>query len=310
MTGTVDLRGLPFQVGDQLGGGAFSDTWLVPERNAVLKVALPELRSEEGATNGVFFARGVQFNTGSTSRWRPQPSEVLATEAQLLQRVTHPAFVKVLEVGPGNDSHRPWVLLEHIKGVTWREALGSGRRPGLAEFSKLVAALAAARRSGQLDFHGDVKPDNLLITPSGDVRIIDPTGGSVLRDEGGRVISLLTTEWYNPAFLASDVFSLGVLLIETLTRAHPLVTAPGSPRRACGSKLANWLDMALVLGNASPVLQRLGTMTLPREVTSSIPEPVERVALKCMALERTPTGLERVDPFEGPEAIEAALKAL
>lgn len=309
----TELKSLPFPVGARLGGGAFAEVFAVDTKKAVLKVALDERRSGDSLTGAAFFAKGVQFATGSSSEWRPSPSAVLAKEAAVLKGISQPAFVKVIDQGVIAATKRQWVLFERIEGVTWREAMAGDKPPGLAEVRQLVTALAEAQTSKQLAWHGDLKPENLLLTPKRVVRIIDPTSGCVEKDAAGQVGSMLTTDWYNPAFETSDLPSLGLVLIEVLTGSNCLLSASpevANSTRVLGPKLKAWLNAARVTGRASRVLQRLATMALPRELLPSMPAAVEAVALKCLSLANTPTGLEMTEPYGSMAALAAALKPL
>jgi hypothetical protein len=130
---------------------------------------------------------------------------------------------------------------------------------------------------------------------------------------GGRLSALITTDWYNPAYQPSDVFSIGVLLVEVLTGTHCLMAAPlERPQvpRELGPKLVGWLQAARVTGRASRLLQRVATMPLPRELSPELSPALEAVALKCMGLERTPAGLEAVEPYLTMRELVKALSPL
>ena len=303
--------GLPFQVGARLGGGAYADVWAVDSKKAVLKLALKQPRSGEGVTGGTFFARGFQFATGSTSAWSPTPTEVLAAELRTLAPLAHPAFLAPIEVGELEG--RQWALFPRVDGVTWRESLKTPKGPTLKHVQQLVAALADLQDSGKLLWHGDLKPENLMLTGAGALKVLDPSSGASERDLSGRIAALITTDWYNPAYQASDVFSVGLITVEVLTGKHCLLAAPLERQavpRDTGLKLVGWLQAAKVTGRASRLLQRITTMPLPRELDAALSPQLEAFALRCMGLARTDKGLDAVEPYLTMREVAQALALL
>jgi serine/threonine protein kinase len=204
--------------------------------------------------------------------------------------------------------------MEHIPGTTWRQALSSQVPPGLKEFRKLVLALAEVSDSGQLRWHGDLKPENLMLTPMRDVVVLDPASGCVELGPNKQPQSLLATAWYNPAFETNDFFSLGLILVEILTGEHLLLAASSRDEdatRSLGATLQEWLSVARVTGRGSPLLRRIASMKLPRELNPSLSQAIEDLALKCMSLVRRGDSLDRIDTFRSPrELAEAIAKIL
>jgi serine/threonine protein kinase len=305
---------LPFSVGERLGGGTFADVYEVVGRSAVVKIARSEARDDPQATGAVFGARGVSFVTGSQVPWNVQPAVVVEREQAVLKGISHKAFPKVLEVGKEGNPPRSWFTMEHIPGTTWRQALSSQVPPGLKEFRKLVLALAEVSDSGQLRWHGDLKPENLMLTPMRDVVVLDPASGCVELGPNKQPQSLLATAWYNPAFETNDFFSLGLILVEILTGEHLLLAASSRDEdatRSLGATLQEWLSVARVTGRGSPLLRRIASMKLPRELNPSLSQAIEDLALKCMSLVRRGDSLDRIDTFRSPrELAEAIAKIL
>ena len=119
---------------------------------------------------------------------------------------------------------RPIAVMEHVRGKTLREKIRALEGIRLNWFLTVVRALAeAATPTGQLDYHGDLKPENIIIKPSGSVVMIDP---AMRADERGVIT---TTPHYNPLLLRdskADVMGIGVMLYEILTGVLPFDEVP------------------------------------------------------------------------------------
>ncbi|MEO6595707.1 MAG: serine/threonine-protein kinase [Planctomycetota bacterium] len=158
--------------------------------------------------------------------------ERFAREARLTARVPHPGVVRVLDCDVAGD--RPYLVLELVDGQTLRQRLDKGPLP-IVEAARIVAAtadvLAAAHAHGVL--HRDVKPDNVMLTGDGSVRVLDFGIARALSDDApltrtGEILG--TPEYMAPEQLLdgpeatderTDVHALGVLLFELLTARSP-----------------------------------------------------------------------------------------
>ena len=102
--------------------------------------------------------------------------EILARfrrEASAANRIGHPAFVKVLDLG--EEQHRPYLIMELLQGRTLGGLVrGDGPLP-VADACKigrrLAEALSAAHEVGIV--HRDLKPENLFLTEQGELKILD-----------------------------------------------------------------------------------------------------------------------------------------
>ncbi|MCW2573232.1 MAG: pknB 3 [Frankiales bacterium] len=153
-------------------------------------------------------------------------------EARLLARLSHPGLVPVYDAG--TDEHgRPWVVMELVDGETLSDAIKRGPMSSerVADIgARLADALAYVH--GQALIHRDVKPANVLLGRDGRVRLTD-FGIARLIDAAKVTATGLTvgTASYlspeqvtaEPVGTASDVYSLGLVLLECLTgeREYP-----------------------------------------------------------------------------------------
>ena len=146
-------------------------------------------------------------------------------EMELSQRCFHPNLVRTLSVGNDGDVH--YMVMEYIPGkslydLVKSERAGPLRVPDAARlFLKLVDGLEAAHHSGLI--HRDIKPSNIMITPDGDVKLLDMGLARALNDETGltRANTVLgTLDYASPeqlrdaskADVRSDLYSVGCTL--------------------------------------------------------------------------------------------------
>ena len=157
-----------------------------------------------------------------------------ARERQILARLDHPGIARLLDGGEGADG-RPFFVMERIEGEPITDYCAARDLP-LEERLRLVAdcsdAVEAAHRN--LVVHRDLKPSNILVTPDGRVKLLDFGIARLLsEDDGATELTRHGAQVLTPAYaapeqilgggitMATDVFSLGVVLYELLTGSLP-----------------------------------------------------------------------------------------
>ena len=158
-------------------------------------------------------------------------------ERDILARLEHPHIARFYDAGI-TESDQPWLALEYVEGTSitdYCRANGVDIRGRVALVRHVAAALQAAHT--QLVVHRDLKPANVLVTPAGDVKLLDfgiaklvddDTQEAALTQWGHRVA---TPDYAAPEQLqggsvsaASDVYAMGVMLHELLTGTRPFHT--------------------------------------------------------------------------------------
>lgn len=153
-------------------------------------------------------------------------------EARSLAGFSHPNIVNVYDVG--KDGLRYYIVMEYVPGQDLRRILQQrGRLPVKETLSiarQIALGVGYAHRKNLI--HRDIKPGNVLITPSGDAKVADFGIAKALSSanltEPGVVwgtTAYLAPEQIRgePASPASDVYSIGVVLYEMLTGRVPFL---------------------------------------------------------------------------------------
>jgi eukaryotic-like serine/threonine-protein kinase len=197
----------------RIATGGMGEVWQADDtvlgRRVALKMLVEELAADDRATRR--FVR----------------------EARATARLAHPNVARVYDFGRGGGP--PFLVMELLEGETLAARLASGPLPP-AEAARVAAAVAdaleAAHERGIV--HRDVKPSNVVLTPGGEVKVLD-FGIAAAADETHSTTGsgLYATVAYvspervagEPATPASDVYSLGAVLYELLCGRPPF---PGS----------------------------------------------------------------------------------
>jgi serine/threonine protein kinase len=292
------LKSVGFSIGQPMGGGAYCQVFQAqnPEGQVVIKVPRIAFNRTEQKTLRQYDAKALSFHTGHVGSLDPNPNEILAKEAEALKHIKNPTMVELIEAHLFEGYYL--VVMEHIKGSTWRKAMRTNHPPTIKSVLDLVTALHGMQKSGELKYHGDIKPDNLIMDEGEKLRIIDPSSGFTKLGRYGEPLRMLLTPAYNPFCSQSDIPALGLLIIEVGTGKHPLIVAhKDRSHRKIGQELKHVLRMALATGQLS-IWQRVPHMLFPRELREDFPIELEKIALRCLGLMRTRDELDWCNPYE------------
>lgn len=152
-------------------------------------------------------------------------------EARLAARIDHPAVVDVHDQGDGPDGAL-FLVMELVQGGTLRDVLRARGAVGVptafAVLEPVLAGLAEAHRLGMV--HRDVKPENVLISEGGEVKVADFGLVTAAAQSGASHAGMImgTLAYLSPEQVASgaadarsDVYSAGIVLYELLTGSPP-----------------------------------------------------------------------------------------
>ena len=168
----------------------------------------------------------------------PQSRRRFEREARALSALSHPSICTVFDVG--QEDGIDFIVMEYIEGQTLAGLLD---RQGLAEpaivryAEQIAEALAEAHEHGVL--HRDIKPQNVMVTPRGHVKVLDfglsraigvePAGqAATVTALSDAAVVLGTAPYMSPEQVRgevvdarSDAFSLGCMLYEAAAGRTP-----------------------------------------------------------------------------------------
>jgi len=261
LTGTTVGR---FRIRARLGGGGMGEVYQADDtllkRSVALKRIAPKLRADQ------------------------QYRKRFLREAQHASSLTNPHIAGVYDVLQENGEI--FVVMEYVEGHTLRQRFAEpmSLEQFLAIAVQCVAALVAAHERGIV--HRDIKPENVMLSPSGQVKVLD-FGVAKLLPRGDEGVTLETQATASaasrqidasgmsgtPAYMApevllekevdqrADLFSLGVVFYEALTGRHPF-------------RASSWVATSSRILNENP--------PPPGQFNSKIPAELDRIIAKML----------------------------
>jgi len=205
----IDKTGSRYRILKELGKGGMGEVFLAQDtlldREVVLKFMLPQYLAN------------------------PELKARFLREARVAARLKHPNLITIHDFG--EDQNRAYIAMEYVEGESLKDLLARKElslQEALDLILQICEGLNAAHQAGIT--HRDLKPANILIDKKGQAKVADfglaRLEGSTPLTQAGNIMG--TVRYMSPEQVRgkeldsrSDIFSLGVMLYELLTRRLP-----------------------------------------------------------------------------------------
>src|SRR6266702_1187336 len=244
-----------YEVKEILGAGGMGVVYRAFDRELQEPVAIKTLRPEAMAGGSIALDRFKQ-------------------EIRLARRIAHRNVVRTYDLGEEKGMY--YLTMEYVEGTSLKQLITSrGKLPATVALTvgkQLCRALEVAHAEGVI--HRDIKPQNIVVEPSGFLKVMDfgiarlanPPQGKGLTEAG---MSIGTPDYMSPEQLSgaeldprSDLYAAGVVLFECLTGRVPFEAE------------TTWALVAKHLEEEPPD---------PRKLSPDVPGELATVILKAMA---------------------------
>ena len=220
MSPSPTVLGGRYELQETIGRGGMAEVWRARDLRLDRDVAIKRLRVDL-ATDPTFLTR-------------------FEREAQSAAGLNHPNIVSVYDTGsqvdPSTGVTLPYIVMELVGGRTLRDVLREGRtivpERALVYTQGVLDALTYSHKHGII--HRDIKPANVMITPTGQVKVMDFGIARAVADTSATMTQTAavigTAQYLSPeqargetVDARSDIYSAGCLLYELLTGRPPFL---------------------------------------------------------------------------------------
>jgi serine/threonine protein kinase len=220
MTDGTRMVGNRYELGKSIGSGGMGEVFVATDVTLGRRVAVKLLRSE--------FATDAKLCT----RFKQ--------EARSASKMSHPNIVRVFDAGDdleilndGSTLKRPFIVMEYVEGLELTEVIDRGPLK-VAEATRVtaevLAAIGYAHEMGVV--HRDVKPSNIMLTRSGQTKVLDFGIARAITESFSDLTQtttiLGTAAYFSPeqargehVDARTDIYAIGVVLFEMLTGSAP-----------------------------------------------------------------------------------------
>lgn len=240
-----------YRVIEKVGGGGMADVYKAEDIELGRVVALKILHKQFATDEGFL--------------------ERFRREARAAAKLNHPNIVSIYDVGQEDGVY--FIVMEYVKGVTLKKLIQKDAPMSTEKVVHIGMQIAKAMEFAHEHeiIHRDIKPQNVIITDTGEIKVTDfgiaRAGSTSTMTRTGAILG--TAHYISPEQAqgsvvgpTTDIYSLGVVLYEMATGELPF-------------RGENPVAVALKHINDTPLP--------PRQVFAGVPESLEAVILKAMA---------------------------
>ena len=311
---TLDLVGThqgQFVLSEQIASGPYSRSFLArrgdTDEFSVFKVAKSQSECARTSEN-IFQTESRVVMEGGTAVVHPNCSKLLKAQYHRLKHSSMPPFVKTFDNMEISGSSAYSMEFLGRKSVRQEESVPT----------KLLAKLARELHEFSVEYpelyHGDIKPENMILHGEGEaaaIHLIDPGFyGELMCEEGLDFNIAVTTPIYYPFMRPDDLLAFGIVLWELACGQHPLDPALlEGPIDNIGETLKQWTKQYENVGQyfLSPITH----LRLPGKTNPAIGAGLEAFLLQAIRLQVDADGLLQCGPgFESFEEFADVLEQL
>lgn len=270
-----------------LGEGSYS--WVYSclgsgnEQHAI-KAAKPDDLVRAGVDQTrTFPTQALLQATGSVLKVQPDAGELLQAQISKLQAVRTAGMPRILEYSLA--SGLSYYVMDIVRGKTLRQLMQEGPQP-IELFIALAQTLDALQKDPAFLWHGDLKPENIMVHED-KVVILDPGYFGPLKTMSGmRPDVAVTTPAYYPSLQPDDMRAFAFILWEAATGRHPLSgDSDGTIDDARhGPKLAQYVRGCQAVGKGR-FISGLLALERPSRHTPDSDVVLETVLLRLLGLQ-------------------------
>lgn len=297
-----------FTLQELVGEGTFSHVFRAVDKHGQTEKAIKIPRKFSGAAAGkderfefvptqVFIKRAQRFSPQEAS-----PIHILRIQIARTRAVSDHGMVRVEDYS--FDGENSYCRMPFLQGRTFRDYMRSGPVP-IAVLRNLALTLSRLNHMENFGYHGDVKPENMIVTNNGVILVDCGYFGNVhVGDRADPQKTLIvTTPRYYPRLLPDDLLALGLILWESALRKPLLESVAYSgdfEPDMVSDRLVDIVSEEEALGNFN-FTAVLGTEK-PMSLREGMPPQVQSILLKSVRLKFTNDGVLDID--EGYESFE------
>lgn len=228
-TGTI-LFG-KYLVGNVLGQGGFGITYIGWDISLERKVAIKEYYPTGQVSRASGTRNLIWYTSGSTQSVQQDGMRAFLKEAQKMAKVDGlPNVVRILDLFQENET--AYIVMDYVAGKTLKKALEETGPIDWEQakdiFVPAIKAMEQVHRAGLV--HRDLSPDNLMLTPDGDVMILDLGAAKDLNINSGASSALVAKGGFSPleqygqrggSGTWTDVYAMAATIYYALTGMLP-----------------------------------------------------------------------------------------
>lgn len=222
---------------------------------------------------------GLLLMTGSFTGILPDTNELLKIEFKKLAGLRCKSVPNRVDLVTRKTA-RAYLIMDYVPGTSLRSIV-EDKKASLSLLTAVADSIQSLLSAG-LDYHGDLKPENICISSSGAPVIFDVGYFGALQTDSGLLENCaITSPLYYPSLSPNDLFAFACILWEAVLGVHPLKVKSASSLR-CSSGLSQHLQLASLKG--SSLIRGLASLPRPQDIRPDLSTELEVVLLKSLGL--------------------------